>query len=795
MTMLDTQAAAIRTRDIINRQVQKAINESGLMAKTGIITEINRDNNTAKVKFRNEDIPVLVKMGAIQPTAVGQAVRVSGPGGAAWIIDVIGRAAVNGAPSDLLLAPQGFTVLGLAYGFVATWGHVTYNDGYELQVATNAGFTIELRSFQTLAYQYIVSDLDIGTTYYIRVRALTSSGGVGPWSTVLTVVPPGYPSSALSDGFPPSSSPAVTCSAGMGIVFASWSHIPNADMVTYEVYADLESGFTPSPATKLIETTGNFYALRKLANGTILPYDNNTFVRVIAKDNDGAAPAGAQGFAKPDKIDSDDFGSVSSDRFGDGLVPANSPSDFTISAGIGYLFLTWAPVVNPDQVKYEIHMSTGPVFTPTANTLVAETLGAFFFLRTRPPGMGGGSITYDTTYYIKIWAKDTDGYAPTPSPVKVGTSIKTASTDISNGAIGTLQLVDLAVVSAKIADLAVGSGKIQDAAITTAHIINGAITNAKIANLSVDAAKIANLAVGTAQISDAAITNAKIANLNADKVTAGILTGIQIVGNTINGNTITGGTIIGALIRSAVSGPRVELQAGASSGTIFYYSGASQELVPGYVEAGYGTDPYGNPSSFLTLAGPRIVAGLGPPVIEMWQRQSNGSFWTALYGGIEIRTGGYITCPGDERVSIGVGDYIERLRVALTLTRMFYSAGNAELRLQTDGDVVIYTNFVPSWSAGTSISDVNHKKNVASINPAVATEMLRDIPLIEYEFLDESLPQGVRMGVSAQDIEAVYPQGISDVDGTKLLDISSMLCMILGAVKNLDTRILALETP
>jgi hypothetical protein len=111
---------------------------------------------------------------------------------------------------------------------------------------------------------------------------------------------------------------------------------------------------------------------------------------------------------------------------------------------------------------------------------------------------------------------------------------------IFTAAVDTLQVANSAITNAKIADLAVDSAKIADLAVTTAKISDASITNAKIANASISNAKIADLAVTTAKIADASITDAKIINLSADKIVAGVLSAIDILGVNIIGSLIDG---------------------------------------------------------------------------------------------------------------------------------------------------------------------------------------------------------------------------------------------------------------
>lgn len=484
----------------------------------------------------------------------------------------------------------------------------TIGSAYEVQLADDDQFTVAVRSAQTVNSQYVAKDLTPGNTYYARVRAVSGTTA-SAWSATVSYTATSLPLTTVTDGSVPTDSPDVTCTGGIGWVLAEWPTQLNDDPVTYEVYVSDESGFTPSPATKVGETTGTFYTVRQYADASPLSYEHNVFVRVIAKDADGPATvAGAQGFAKPLQVELGDVGNTVDFGGSDGSAPADKPLSFTVASGIGFLYCKWDHVVNGDAVTYEIHLSDTTSFTPTANTLVGDTPANFTFIRKLPPGLGGGPLVYGTTYYLIVWAKDDDGYAPTYSDEVTANTAKATQLDFDDLSVGTAQIIDLSVSGAKIADLAVGTAKIENAAITTgkindlavgtaaiadlnvtegkianlavsnakiadlavtnakiallavdtAQIQNAAIENAQLANLSVSTGKIQSLAVDTAQIATAAITDAKVSDLSADKLTAGTINANIITVTNINASNITtgalnadrisGGTIDGATI-------------------------------------------------------------------------------------------------------------------------------------------------------------------------------------------------------------------------------------------------------
>jgi hypothetical protein len=77
-----------------------------------------------------------------------------------------------------------------------------------------------------------------------------------------------------------------------------------------------------------------------------------------------------------------------------------------------------------------------------------------------------------------------------------------------------LEVKNLGVTTAKIANKAVTTGKLDDSSVTTAKIVDSAVTEPKLATNSVTTDKIVNLNVTTGKLADNSVTTAKIVNGN-----------------------------------------------------------------------------------------------------------------------------------------------------------------------------------------------------------------------------------------------------------------------------------------
>jgi len=104
---------------------------------------------------------------------------------------------------------------------------------------------------------------------------------------------------------------------------------------------------------------------------------------------------------------------------------------------------------------------------------------------------------------------------------KLGANAVT-SAKIAANAVGSTQIADGSVVTVKLGDGSVTSSKIVDGAVVGVKLADGSVTTAKIVDANVTSAKIATGAVGTSQLADGGVTNAKLAgSITADKLTLG----------------------------------------------------------------------------------------------------------------------------------------------------------------------------------------------------------------------------------------------------------------------------------
>lgn len=364
---------------------------------------------------------------------------VSTPAPASGYYDV-----VTAPDSSLPAAPAGLVATAGTTSVMLTWSDNAEADVargagiYEVQYSTTNIFTspTTVRVSATIA---AFTGLTPGQTYYFRVRAIDSSNNPGPYSSTASATP-GAAGGAASDGSAPASSPAATVLGGVGYLYVSWVPIANADAVTYDVHLSTTSGFAPNSGTLVTSTPASSAFVKTLPGGGALAYGTTYYARLVARDLDGSAAAGAQGSATMVQATNNDIATLSGIKIKDGAAPSSSPTP-TIVAGIGTLYAYWSAVTNNDFVTYEVHVSATNGFAPSGATLVAQTTDTYQVIRNLT---GGAPLVYGTTYYVKLIAKDLDGAAAASAqgsgaPVQVNVAdIVAGSITSASGLIGAL---------------------------------------------------------------------------------------------------------------------------------------------------------------------------------------------------------------------------------------------------------------------------------------------------------------------------------------------------------------------
>ncbi|HWT40086.1 MAG TPA: fibronectin type III domain-containing protein, partial [Dongiaceae bacterium] len=252
-----------------------------------------------------------------------------------------------------------------------------------------AGFNIRYRAVATTNYQYmsgidsaaraaqVILDLAY-TNYEFQIQAFDFSNNFSAWSATVTATSPANAVPANVSG--------LTSTSSSNAITYSWTAVADTDIKNYEVTFSTSSTFASGNITYLTGTATTL-TVGGLAAGTTY------YARVRAVDQGGLTSAAWS---------ATNTKATTATPLSDGSAPASSPTP-TVASGIGYLFASWTAVANNDPVTYEVHISTTTGFTPSGATKVAETASTVISLE---KDAAGTALTYGTTYYVKLIAKD-----------------------------------------------------------------------------------------------------------------------------------------------------------------------------------------------------------------------------------------------------------------------------------------------------------------------------------------------------------------------------------------------------
>lgn len=280
--------------------------------------------------------------------------------------------------------------------------------------------------------------------------------------------------------------------------------------------------------------------------------------------------------------------------------PWNTPSDWIVlsalDSGIDVEQSTGGVgIVNASYISITDHVSADTFINdhrnwaivgspPSAGSLIVEDftgdgVTVDYVLSSNPISETNTQIYMDGVYqskstYSLVGSIITFDSAP-PNGVAIevvsGIQVEVAIGSVSAGAIGTTELANDAVTTAKIQDGAITADKLAPDAIGDISLEDGSVTTAKLANSAVTAEKLAAGAFTTPKIADNAVTNAKMAsssvstaNIIDSNVTSAKLGTASVTEAKLGSDSVSTGKIQ----NNAVTGPK--LAVGAAVANIGY---------------------------------------------------------------------------------------------------------------------------------------------------------------------------------------------------------------------------------
>lgn len=362
----------------------------------------------------------------------------------------------------------------------------------------------------------------------------------------------------LTDGLPPTASPTPVVSGGIRIAVVSWGAVTNADPVTYDVHARTTAG-VPTDGSVLIGSTDATVFVFDAAPGPV-------FVKVVARDDDGAAASGAEASGTVVDLPAEvDLGPLQAelDATEASVAVLDGRLD-TAEGSLSTLNTTTLPGLQTDLDAAETAVGDLTARFP----VIAADIAAGAVTATK---LGDGSVLAAKLADAAVTVSKIDNDAVTAAKLAAGA---VTTTKITDDAITSAKIVAGAVQAAEIAAGAVVAGKIAADAVTAGTVAAGAITTAKLAAGAVTANEIDALAVTAAKIAAGAVTAGKVAAdaITATEIAAGSVTADEIAALAITAGKIAAGAVVadkiaaGAVVAGKIAADAVtanEIAAGA----------------------------------------------------------------------------------------------------------------------------------------------------------------------------------------------------------------------------------------
>lgn len=267
--------------------------------------------------------------------------------------------------------------------------------GYEVWMKRSST-AVWVKATDVTESQAELSGFDPGAAWDFRTRAVDTSGNLSDYSPVRSVAMP-------TDDVAPATPSQPGASSRMGYVDITWdgenaagNPMLEPDLWRVEAHASGVSGFTPTQGDSAT-MVGSLNGPGTLQVGN-LAVGSTYYIRLLAVDTSlNASPPSVQRSV------------VVAPQTLDGLAPV-APGGWTANLaplGIMALKASWPPVTNQDAVEYDVYLSTVDGFTTyDATTKVGATAGTVLAISAEADG---SPLEADTTYYVKVRARDVDG--------------------------------------------------------------------------------------------------------------------------------------------------------------------------------------------------------------------------------------------------------------------------------------------------------------------------------------------------------------------------------------------------
>lgn len=402
----------------------------------------------------------------------------------------------------------------------------------------------------------------------------------------------------------------------------------------------------------------------------------------------------------------------------------------------------------------------------------------------------GTLITADNIAANSITANEIASNTITAAQIAAGTI---TADRIQSGSITTTQLNFTPVTAGgSAADINAYATKINGT-----QIVTGSITADQIQSNTLTVGT--NVGLGTAQ------TASQVTTIVGNTITTAYVNALNITTANLSASSITSGTITIGGTSQPSNLTIVESSSGSAGSTTSLLNWKSSGgTLRGKIwsdSSGYmGYNSIGGRHYFYTNSNENVVIQDGAQTIFNQGISCRGSFNVGVPGGttqnarfnnnVYFDNGSSTTeyiWGGSQHLDLGAYSYISLLSTEvrlnwLTATGASPQIGTSGARFYLYGSTVRYTTL-------TNDSDIRLKKNVIDSDYGLAE--IEKLKPIKYEYKKDD--EGVHIGFSAQDVEKIMPELVSEDEGVKCISTIEMIPTLVKAIQELSAKIVMLE--
>lgn len=273
----------------------------------------------------------------------------------------------------------------------------------------------------------------------------------------------------------------------------------------------------------------------------------------------------------------------------------------------------------------------------------------------------------------------------------------------------------------------------------------------------------------------------------------------SLVGSAVTVQANSGAATLAASGAASVNGASVGVTASSGDVTVTA-SGDALVSASGDATVNGATAGFNALSGAMQITGATTLTVVSDGAASFGTSGGSGAAAT-LYGEPLTLTGNYVTCENlfnmgtnqDIQMNGGVikdsSNYLKFHNDQIDMTYATIVGGGPSLfSLQDDGNAVIYQSSTAVWNAGTAISDARVKRNIVDLPTGSVLDIIRQIRPVSYEYDPDKFPAGptgTRWGFVAQELGAAFPQAVTDIRGSLLLDTNTVAVLALAGVHDL----------